>query len=40
MSQIFHRKKMDDLIAANMTKITKNVKKGEDGLVEQQSFVG
>ena len=40
MSQIFHRKKMDDFSAANMTKITTNVKKGEDGLVEQRSFVG
>ena len=40
MSQIFHRKKLDDFSAANMTKITTNVKKGEDGLVEQRSFVG
>ena len=40
MSQIFHRKKLDHFSAANMTKITTNVKKGEVGLVEQQSFVG
>ena len=40
MSQIFHRKKLDDFSAANMTKIKTNVKKGEDGLVEQRSFVG
>ena len=40
MSQIFRRKKMDDFSAANMTKIKTNVKKGEDGLVEQRSFVG
>merc|ERR1711873_273040 len=40
MSQIFHRKKLDDFSAANMTKITTNVKKGEVGLVEQHSFVG
>ena len=31
---------MDDFSAANMTKITTNVKKGEVGLVEQRSFVG
>ena len=40
MSQIFHRRKLDDFSAANMTKIKTNVKKGEDGLVEQRSFVG
>ena len=40
MSQIFHRKKLDDFSAANMTKIKTNVKKGEVGLVEQRSFVG
>ena len=40
MSQIFHRKKLDDFSAANMTKITTNVKKGEDALDEQRSFVG
>ena len=39
MSQIFHRKKLDDFSAANMTKITTNVKKGEVRLVEQRSFV-
>ena len=33
-------KKLDDFSAANMTKIKTNVKKDEDGLVEQQSFVG
>jgi len=33
-------KKLDDFSAENMTKITTNVKKGEDGLVEQRSFVG
>ena len=31
---------MDDFSAANMTKITTNVKKGEDGLVEQKKFLG
>ena len=36
MSQIFHRKKLDDFSAANMTKIKTNVKKGEVGLVEQR----
>ena len=40
MSQIFHRKQLDDFRAANMTKITTNVKKGEVGIVEQWSFVG
>ena len=40
MSHIFHRKKLDDFGAENLTKITTNVKKGEDGLVEQRSFVG
>ena len=41
MSHIFHRKKMDDFGAENLTKITTNVKKkGEYGLVEQRSFVG
>ena len=40
MSHIFHRKKLDDFSAENITKITTNVKKGEVGLVEQQSFVG
>ena len=40
MSHIFHRKKLDDFCAENLTKITTNVKKDEDGLVEQQSFVG
>ena len=37
MSHIFHRKKFNDFDA---NKITTNVKKGEDGLVEQRSFVG
>ena len=40
MSHIFHRKKLDDFGAENLTKITTNVKKDEDGLVEQRSFVG
>ena len=40
MSQIFNRKKLDDFSAENLTKITINVKKGEYGLVERQSFVG
>ena len=40
MSHIFHTKKIDDFGAKNLTKITTNVKKGEDGLVEQRSFVG
>ena len=40
MSHIFHRKKLDDFSAENITKITTNVKKGEDGLVEQRSFEG
>ena len=31
---------MDDFSAENITKITTNVTKGEDGLVEQRSFVG
>ena len=39
-SQIFHRKKLDDFSAANLTKITTNVKKGEVGLIEQRSFLG
>ena len=38
MSHIFHRKKLDDFGAENLTKITINEKKGEDGLVEQHSF--
>ena len=38
MSQIFHRKKLDDFSAANMTKIKTNLKKREDGLVEQRYF--
>ena len=40
MSHIFHTKKLDDFGAENLTKITTNIKKGEDGLVEQRSFVG
>ena len=40
MSHIFHRKKLDDFGAENLTKITTNVKIGEDGLVEQLFFVG
>ena len=35
MSHIFQRKKLDDFDAENLTKITTNVKKGEDGLDEQ-----
>ena len=30
MSKIFHTKKLDDFSAANTTKITTNVKKGEE----------
>ena len=40
MSHICHRKKLDDYSAENLTEITTNVKKGEDGLDEQRSFVG
>ena len=40
MTHILHRKKLDDVGAEYLTKITTNVKKGEDGLVEQRSFVG
>ena len=38
MSQIFHRKKLDDFTAANMTKIKTNLKMREVGLVEQRSL--
>ena len=31
---------MDDFSVVNLTKITTNVKRGEDGLNEQRSFVG
>ena len=38
MSQILHRKKLDDFSAANMTKIKTNEKKGEVWLVQQRYF--
>ena len=40
MSHSFHRQKLDDFGAENFTTITTNIKKREDGLVEQRSFVG
>ena len=36
----FPQKKFDDFGAENLTKITTNVKKGEDDLDEPRSFVG
>ena len=40
MSHIYPRKKENYFGAENRTKITKNVKKVEDSLVQQRSFEG